>query len=59
VKKKLTLALNNYLDPIREKRAGLSDAIVKDVIKRGAEKARKKAKHTMGQVKECLHQIID
>jgi len=59
VKDKLNKALNNYLDPIREKREALSEKQVKEIIKEGAQKARKTAKVTMNEVKECLHQIIE
>ncbi|MEA3489499.1 MAG: tryptophan--tRNA ligase [Candidatus Omnitrophota bacterium] len=58
VKKKLAAALNGFLDPIRDKRAGLSDEYVHDVIKEGAERARETAGRTMVEVKECLHQVI-
>ncbi|MFH1552046.1 MAG: tryptophan--tRNA ligase [Candidatus Omnitrophota bacterium] len=59
VKEKLTKALNDFLDPIRKKRAGLSDEDVHRIIKEGAEKAKKRASETMTKVKKCLHQIID
>lgn len=59
VKKKLNAALNNYLEPIREKREKLSDEAVRDILRDGAEKARKKALKTITKVKKCLHQMID
>ncbi|NQT32373.1 MAG: tryptophan--tRNA ligase [Candidatus Omnitrophica bacterium] len=59
VKEKLTKALNDYLDPIREKRASLSDADVEEIIKEGSGKAKKVAHETMGKVRECLHQIVN
>ena len=59
VKEKLTKALNNFLDPIREKRASLSDDDVHRIIKEGGERAREAAGRTMKKVKKCLHQIID
>ena len=59
VKEKLALALNGFLDPIRRKRAGLSDKDVQRVIKKGSEKARTVAKSKMFEVKKCLHQVID
>jgi tryptophanyl-tRNA synthetase len=58
VKKKLNIALNNFLDPIRERRAGLSDEAIEKIIIEGSEKARSVAKRTMSEVKSCLHQII-
>jgi len=59
VKKKLAKAINAYLEPIRQKRADLSDSVVEDIIRTGAKKARKVAGETMGKVKKCLHQIVD
>ncbi|HNX90496.1 MAG TPA: tryptophan--tRNA ligase [Candidatus Omnitrophota bacterium] len=58
VKRKLTDALNNFLDPIRKKRDGLSDQEVRDVLMKGSEKARSAARATMSEVKECMHQMI-
>ncbi|MCK5451096.1 MAG: tryptophan--tRNA ligase [Candidatus Omnitrophica bacterium] len=58
VKNKLTNALNVYLDPIREKRADLTDKEVMEILSSGAEKARQTAKRTMGKVKEYLHQMV-
>lgn len=59
VKKKLNIALNNFLDPIRKKRKSLSDEDVHEIILEGSKKARAAARETMSKVKECLHQIID
>ncbi|MBD3380252.1 MAG: tryptophan--tRNA ligase [Candidatus Omnitrophica bacterium] len=59
VKKSLARAINNYLDPIREKRGSLSDNDVHDILKDGAEKARRAAGKTMSKVKKCLHQMVD
>ncbi len=58
VKKKLTLAINAFLDPVRRRRAKLSDADVLRIVKEGAVKAAKTAKRTMNEVKKCLHQVI-
>ncbi|MBU0570976.1 MAG: tryptophan--tRNA ligase [Candidatus Omnitrophica bacterium] len=57
VKKKLTTALNDFLDPIRQKRDGLTDEYIHGVLVKGADKACAIAKETMSKVKECLHQI--
>ena len=59
VKKKLTEALNDFLEPIRKRRAGISDGDVRVIIKEGAEKAGKVARETMAKVKKCLHQDFD
>jgi len=58
VKKKLSTALNSFLEPIREARKGLSDEHVHEILVQGAEKARGIAKKTMSKVKKCLHQVI-
>jgi len=58
VKDKLTKAINAFLDPIREKRALLSDDAAAEIVKEGAEKARKAAGRTMGKVRKCLHQVF-
>lgn len=57
VKEKLTSALNKFLEPIREKRARISDHDAEEIILEGTEKARETAKKTMTQVRKCLHQI--
>ncbi len=59
VKEKLSAALNDYLGPIREKRAALTDDRVHDVIVDGSARARAVARMTMAKVKELLHQIVD
>ncbi|MGD2278995.1 MAG: tryptophan--tRNA ligase [Candidatus Omnitrophota bacterium] len=59
VKKKLSAALNGYLEPVRKKRDSLSDKNVHKILVDGAAKARAVAKETMADVKERLHQIID
>ncbi len=59
VKKKLNIALNNYLEPIREKREKLSDEAVREILRDGAERARKVARKTLIKVKKCLHQMVD
>ena len=57
VKEKLTKSINSYLDPIREKRAALSDDDVIDILKKGAVKARETAGRKILKVKKCLHQM--
>ncbi len=59
VKEKLALALNGFLDPIRRKRASLSDKAVQRIMKEGSGKAREVAGRKMIEVKKCLHQVID
>jgi len=59
VKEKLAAAMNNFLDPIRRKRATLSDDDVLDIIRKGARKAKEPAKRMMARVKKCLHQIVE
>jgi tryptophanyl-tRNA synthetase len=59
VKKKLSAALNGFLEPIREKRAALSDDDVHRIIVDGSSRARDVARKIMAEVKERLHQIID
>jgi tryptophanyl-tRNA synthetase len=59
VKKKLSAALNDYLDPIRGKREALTDRDVERIAREGAEKARASARKTMRKVRKCLHQVLD
>jgi tryptophanyl-tRNA synthetase len=56
VKKKLTAAINNFLDPIRERRAVLerNPRIVEEVIAAGSERARKEAEQTLEMIKEAM-----
>jgi tryptophanyl-tRNA synthetase len=56
VKKKLTLAINNFLDPIRERRAELerNPRIVEDVLAAGSERAQREAAETLNMVKEAM-----
>jgi len=58
VKKKLETAINDFLGPIRDKRAALTDDLVHDILVEGAGKARDVARKTMNKVKNCLHQIV-
>jgi len=59
VKKKLADALNDFMEPIRERRKHLTDERVHDMLIQGSQKARFAAQKTMVKVKKCLHQVID
>lgn len=59
VKEKLATALNDHLEPIRQKREKISDDDVLRIIRDGAVRAGYAAKKTMAKVKKCLHQIIE
>lgn len=56
IKRRLVEVLNNFLDPIRTRRAQLSNDpdYVLDVLKKGTEKARLQAKATMHEVRKAL-----
>lgn len=56
VKQKLVIALNNFLDPIREKRIYYekNKEEVKEILKKGAERAQKEGEITMGLVREAM-----
>lgn len=56
VKEKLVIALNNFLDPIREKRSYYENnkEEVKEILKKGAERAQKEGEITMGLVREAM-----
>ncbi|MBU0683659.1 MAG: tryptophan--tRNA ligase [Candidatus Omnitrophica bacterium] len=58
VKQKLTIAINAFLEPIRQRRLNISDSDAEKIIKDGTERARETAKKTMGKVKKCLHQMM-
>lgn len=58
VKEKLATALNNFLDPIRQKRNTLSNKYIEKIIRDGVCKAREIARCTMNDVRKCLHQIV-
>ena len=55
-KKKLAEALNNLLDPFREKRAYYEEHkdLVRDLIHAGSEKANKIGAETVQEVKEAM-----
>jgi tryptophanyl-tRNA synthetase len=56
VKKKLTVAINNFLEPIRERRAALerNPRIVEEVLLAGSARAREEANRTLRMVKEAM-----
>lgn len=56
-KKQLTTALNNLLDPFREKRAYYENHLgeVKDIIESGTAKANQVGNETVRQVKDAMH----
>jgi tryptophanyl-tRNA synthetase len=56
VKEKLTKVLNEFLDPIRQKRKGLAaqPGLVDDIIKKGSARARQEAAETLNLVKQAM-----
>jgi tryptophanyl-tRNA synthetase len=56
VKKKLTVAINNFLEPIRERRAQLerNPRIVEEVLIAGSARARAESDETLRMVKEAM-----
>lgn len=56
VKKKLAVAINNFLDPIRERRAELerNPKIVEEVLAAGSERARVEAAETLGRMRDAM-----
>jgi tryptophanyl-tRNA synthetase len=57
VKKKLAIAMNAAMDPLREKRAAMlaKPGYVKDVLFDGSQKARAIAQETMARVRDAVH----
>lgn len=53
-KKELTELLNEYLRPIRERRAQLDDATIEEILRDGAERARAVAAQTMADVRAAM-----
>jgi tryptophanyl-tRNA synthetase len=53
-KKELIEALNEYLRPMRERRATLDDGAIDEILQAGAEKARDFAADTMRQVRAAM-----
>lgn len=54
VKDKLSIAINNFLDPIREKRKLYPMDRVKEIVREGTERTRAEAKLTMDMVREGM-----
>jgi len=54
VKRKLVQALNQFLAPIRERRAQFSRSTVEQVIAEGTRRARREAQETMSLVREAM-----
>lgn len=55
VKEKLAIAINNFLDPIRERRLKYQDEkMLMEILTEGTKKAQKIAKETMKEVKEAM-----
>jgi tryptophanyl-tRNA synthetase len=53
-KKELTEVLNEFLRPMRERRAQLDDATIEQILKDGAIKARERAGQTMAEVRSAM-----
>jgi tryptophanyl-tRNA synthetase len=53
-KKELIEALNEALRPIREKRAGISDADIRDILAKGRKEAQETARATVAEVKKAM-----
>lgn len=53
-KRELTELLNEYLRPMRERRAKLSDGAIQEILDRGAKRAREFAAETMDQVRTAM-----
>ena len=54
-KKELTECLNEFLRPMRERRAQLDDATIDDILRKGREKASERAEKTMQEVREAMN----
>ena len=53
-KKELTECINEFLRPMRERRAQIDDATIDDILTQGAEKASERAEKTMQEVREAM-----
>lgn len=53
-KKELIEALNEFLRPIRERRASLTDGDIEEILARGAEEAREVASQTLAEAKAAM-----
>lgn len=54
VKEKLYLALEAFLDPIRERRRKIKDREVEEILQEGAKKARPLARETIGEARAAM-----
>lgn len=54
-KNELTECLNEFLRPMRERRAQLDDATIDDILRKGKEKASERAEVTMQEVREAMN----
>ena len=55
VKEKLAIAINTFLDPIRERRAEFDDEKkLTEILTEGTKKARSVAEETIGEVKDAM-----
>ncbi|HZK67072.1 MAG TPA: tryptophan--tRNA ligase [Chloroflexota bacterium] len=56
VKKKLVQALNDFLDPIRERRARYEDRphLLEEIIQAGSERTRREAAETLGAARQAM-----
>ena len=57
VKRSLVAALERFLQPIRERRAGLEakPKLVDEILAAGSERARREAAATLHEVREAMH----
>ncbi|MCH7903186.1 MAG: tryptophan--tRNA ligase [Armatimonadetes bacterium] len=53
-KKELTECINEFLRPMRERRAQIDDATIDGILSKGAEKASERAEITMQEVREAM-----
>lgn len=53
-KRECTEAVNEYLRPIRERRAAISDADIEEILRLGADRAREVAAATMAEVRDAM-----
>jgi tryptophanyl-tRNA synthetase len=54
VKDKLAIAINNFLDPIRERRKEFPLELVSEIVQEGTKKVQNEAKLTMEKVREAM-----
>ncbi|MEO0292334.1 MAG: tryptophan--tRNA ligase [candidate division WOR-3 bacterium] len=54
-KKNCALKMNNFLEPIRERRLKLKEDEIKDILREGTEKAKEVAEKTMEEVREKMN----